>query len=428
MRLDGWQVDFLSTEGDKILNTGRQVGKSVVCAMDAGEYGLRNGGKTVLMIAPTERQAYALYEKTLGYVLDKSVGEVCKGKDKPTKTSFKLKNGTKFWCLPTGLSGLGIRFLTISRLYADEAARIPEAVWTAVTPMLLTTGGCSVFLSTPAGKQGYFHDCMANKGGAFDSFTRFQLDSETVIRERPVCESWSAFQREKALERLGQEKARMTALQYAQEYMGRFVEELRQFFPTDLVRSCMTAQRSSAHLLSSGRYYLGVDVAGMGEDENVLATLMMGREKMVQEDLEITRKELLTSTVRRIKLADSRYNYRRIYIDDGGLGVGVLHPLLECDQTRRKVVGINNASRSVDRDSRYKKLLKEDLYTNLLVLMEQGKIELFNDSRVSDSLLSVQAEETEKGMKIFGTDTHVAEALIRAAWGFNDKGLSLWVR
>ena len=38
--LDPWQKKFIETKGDKILCCGRQVGKSVICGIDAGEYAI----------------------------------------------------------------------------------------------------------------------------------------------------------------------------------------------------------------------------------------------------------------------------------------------------------------------------------------------------------------------------------------------------
>ncbi len=211
MNLDKWQKEFLATKGDKILCTGRQVGKSVICAMDAGNWALDNDDATVLMIAPTERQSYALFEKTMSYIVNTDDRMVAEGKDKPTKKHLTLTNGTKIWSLPTGLSGRGVRFLTIGRLYADETSRIPQPVFDAVSPMLATTGGDTVYLSTPAGKEGEFYDCWANEDGSYDSFTRFHVDTETVFKERKICLTWSDLQREKSLAYLAREKIKKTA-------------------------------------------------------------------------------------------------------------------------------------------------------------------------------------------------------------------------
>ena len=414
-----------------MLCTGRQVGKSVICAMDAAESAVNQANSTTLMIAPTERQSYALFEKTLNHLLTFYPKKIKKGKDKPTQTKVQLVNGHKIFCLPTGISGIGIRFLTVNNLYADEASRIPNEVWTAVTPMLLTTGGRSTYLSTPAGPQGYFADVVENRAGAFNSFTRFTVSSEEVINNREICDTWTQLQKDKALDFLSRERSRMTRLQYSQEYLGEIVKDLKQFFSNDLIRSVQNLPRAAPpfQIDPLGDFYLGVDVARMGEDDTVLFTLEQKQNKRLeQKEMEITRKTFLTETITRIKAADLRYNYKRIYIDDGGMGVGVFDPLLIDEQTRRKVVAVNNASRPIDRETGKKKILKEDLYNNLRVLMEQGKIALFeNDDEVFLSLSSVQAEYDNGRLKIFGNYTHIAEALVRAAWCIRDKSLNIWI-
>jgi hypothetical protein len=239
-KLDPWQKKFIKTKGDKILCCGRQVGKSEIAGIDAGKWALEHEKKTILMIAPTERQAYALFQKTFAYVLDDNHREVKQGKEKPTKTQFKLKNGTQTWCLPTGLSGLGVRFLTVHRLYGDEASRITQPVFDAVSPMMATTGGDTIYLSTPFVKDGEFYDCWANHDNAYDSFTRFHQTTENVIKNREICKTWTELQRQKSLAYIERERKKKTELAFAQEYLGKFMEEIRQFFSDDLIRACMT--------------------------------------------------------------------------------------------------------------------------------------------------------------------------------------------
>ena len=365
-----------------------------------------------------------------------------KGKDRPTKTKINLKNGTKIFCLPTGLSGIGIRFLTVHRLYVDEAAYVPEEVWTAVTPMMLTTGGDSIYLSTPKGRDGTFAETFLNKDSAYNSFKRFSVSSREVIENREICDTWSNFQKEKALEHLDRERSRMSTLQYAQEYEGELVDELLQFFPTELIRKCMTLERGSNNsrvvtptttppqITSSLQHtrFMGVDVARMGKDETVLLGIEVRKGIGYQIEQTITTKTYLTETVKSILASDKMHGYKKIFIDDGGMGVGVFDPLLAHNQTRRKVVGINNAQRSITKDdSRRKKLLKEDLYNNLRNLMEQGKIKLYQDDNLFHSLKSVQAEYSGGTLKIFGNYTHITEALIRAVWGIRTKGLNIYI-
>lgn len=430
LKLDPWQKEFLETEGDKILCCGRQVGKSVICGMDGGEYAANHPKQTILMIAPTERQAYALFEKTLLYLQQNYPKMIKKGKHRPTRTKINLTNGAIVWCLPTGLAGTGIRFLTVNRVYVDECSRVPEEVFPAVSPMLMTTAGQRIYLSTPYCAEGEFYNCWVNRDDAYNSFTRFSIESETCIRKREICDTWTEHQREKALEYIERQKKQLTAHKFAEEYLGQFVESLQKMFPHELVMKCMTIDPKNNVYGKNGNNYLGVDIARMGSDETVLFSIKRThKEKLRQIDMKITKKTLLTDTVRAIKNADLQHNYKRIYIDDGGIGAGVLDPLLEDPQTRRKVVGINNASRSINRDkTRSKKLMKEDLYANLRRLMEQSKIELFKDEDIMSSLESVQYEYSDAGrLKIYGHYTHITEALIRAAWCTTEKGLNIWI-
>lgn len=370
-----------------------------------------------MVIASVERQALLLFEKILSHLHEYHRKTIKKGKDRPTKHKLTLTNGSVIHCLPTGLSGYGIRGYTIDLLIADESAFIPEEVWTAVTPMLAVTRGNIILLSTPFGKGGFFYRCFSDP-----TFTSFHISSEECPRKNQ--------------EFLDQEKARMTTLQYAQEYLGEFVDELRQFFPTELIRSCMTAGGFSDTPIStlsppfSSKYpsYLGVDVARMGRDDTVLFSIQDREGTLHEIDLQITRKTYLTDTTRFILEADGKYNYRNIYIDDGGLGVGVFDSLLENSQTKRKVIAINNSSRSLDReDKRKKKLLKEDLYSNLLSLMEQGRVKLKDSPDVAHSLKSIQCEYTSSGMKLYGSYSHITEALIRACWCVKSKSLNIYI-
>jgi len=129
---------------------------------------------------------------------------------------------------------------------------------------------------------------------------------------------------------------------------------------------------------------------------------------------------------------DNAINYKKIYIDDGGMGVGVYDPLSENSQTKRKVIAINNAKRSIDNEKdrskpRKKVLLKEDLYNNLKNLMENNNIELFDDARVRQSLRSIQYENLDGNLRIYGNYSHIVEALIRAAYCVKDESLNIYI-
>jgi len=437
LKLDEWQKEFLNTKGDKILCCGRQLGKTEICGIDASEWAISHKNKTVLMIAPTERQAYLLFDKTLNYLMRYYKVYIKKPYSRNvTKEKIVLNNGVTIRCLPTGQSGIGIRGYTIGRLYRDECARIPDEVNAAVMPMLITTGGDTIDLSTPFGAQGEFHRIWINKDNAYKSYTRFSVNSEEVIRKRPICETWTIKQREKGLEKIEQAKARMSNKEFGQEYLGDFIEDLFKFFPESLIRECCSLKKPE-RIKEQFKHYLGVDIARMGEDASCFSIIeKRNNENFNQVDNIVTRKTLTTTTHDNIIDLDKKWNFARkgIGIDagSGSLGVGVMDWLLR-SPVKRKVVAINNRQRVLDHlGTSTQRLLKEDLYQNLLSMMQRGILKLLNDDEVIESLLSVQYEYVMKAgsptkIRIFSVnhnDSDVVEGLIRACYLANQKSLN----
>ena len=419
MILDKWQNDVLATKGHICICAGRQVGKSTVISQDAGEFAMNNPDKSIMIIAATERQAHLLFEKVLAYIFEHDRNIIMKKADRPTKTRIKLKNNSIIHCLPTGDSGYGIRGFTIDRLYADEAAFIKEEVWAAVTPQLVTTGGDIVLLSTPMGCDGYFYRCYHDK-----NFTAFHINTEEVAKERPK------EMQSRMLEHCKDEKERMTKLQYQQEYLGLFVGGIQRFISDELMDAICTINPKDTYK-PVGDTFQGIDVARMGGDETVLCSGdRINRKKLRQIDLTIPDPQTITDTARLIIHKDKSLKHKQINMDDGGLGVGVFDILYEDRQTKDKVVGLNNAKREIEHadfktKERKKPLLGVEMSIHLKVLMENNKIELFDDPRLRHSLRSMQCDTGDGVLKIYGNYDHIWEALKRMAQCMKDKSLNI---
>jgi len=415
--LDDWQKKILETQGNICLRSGRQVGKSTCISVLAGDYAATNNDKTIMIIAAVERQAYLLFEKVLNYMESKYRRLILGGSDRPTKTEIRLSNGCRILCLPSGLTGYGIRGYSIDLLIVDEAAFVPEEVYNAVTPALAARyrlGARIVLLSTPFGREGYFARAFQDL-----TFTKFHVSSEECPR---ISKDF-----------LAQEKARLSKRVYTQEYLGEFVDDLMQWFPDKLILECMKLKRPGS-IPKSSDLYMGVDLARMGEDESVFAIVKRTQDnKLIHIEHQITKRTYLSQSTKHIINLNKMYDFQKIFIDDEGIGVGVFDHLLQEESTRRKIIPINNSKRVIDRDDGKVRLLKEDLYNNLLRMMELGEIQLLDDPEIFQSLKSVQFEYTadtrgRSHLKIFGNYTHTAEALIRAAWCVREKGLNIWIK
>jgi len=149
----------------------------------------------------------------------------------------------------------------------------------------------------------------------------------------------------------------------------------------------------------------------------------------------VTKKQLTTQTFDRIVNLDKQWNFRKIGIDagSGSLGVGILDFLLRQPIVKKKVIALNNLSRSLDHEGKRKRvLLKEDMYFNLQALMEMGRVKLLDDMDIKLSLKSVQYEYVMKEgqktrIRIFGQYTHVVEGIVRALWLANQKHLKAFI-
>lgn len=408
LSLDKWQKEVLNYNGHITIRAGRQVGKSTVISLKCLDYAINNENKAIMVIAASQRQAELLFDKIKYYFVEFFPDVIA---EDPTKTKIILNNGTKIYCLPAGRSGYTIRGYSIDLLIADEAAFIPEPVWIAITPMLAVTKGKIILLSTPFGKGGYFYNSFSDY-----NFKQFHISSENCHRiDRSFLEK---------------EKERMSKLEYAQEYLGEFVEEFNQFFPTELIKQCCSIPfwTFKENYDKRKKYYMGVDVARYGGDENAFVIVELQDDDSLKcVNIVTTARISTTDTIGRVKALDELFKFRKIFVDDAGVGGGVTDVLIE--EIGRKVVGINNASRSFEQDDeKRRRILKEDLYSHLAILMEKGKISMINDVKLIRSLRSVTFEYTakSKNLLIYGNYTHIAEGLVRAAWCLKAKGLNLY--
>ena len=432
MILDKWQEEFINYKGNKILVAGRQTGKSEAQAYDNAQFAVENEGVNCLLISKTQRQSEELLIKTLMFLQEKYPKRIGTGQKKPLKQTVWIKPKTKkgkwsrVMCQPTGLAGEGIRSYTIHRLSVDESQLVSDAVMTAVTPMLLTTGGSISLTGTPRGKNGFFWKAFENKLGQFKVF---HVSSLEVIENRPISPSWPEWRRQAGFDHLAAEKERMTSKQFMSEYEGVFVEDLDQVFSDLWINEVCVGKRMPIR----GKTYLGVDV-GRTTDPSTFEIIDKVNNSLRQTE-NITRKELTIPDTSNLCLdLDKKNNFQKMGIDGGGLGAGVVDLLMLQDSwnNKQRVVDLNNASRIVGLDNEKEqrsKLLKEQMYLNLLSLGVQKRLTLLDDDEIKASLRSCVMEWNERtgDLWIHGSDTHITEGIIRSAWvAEQDKGLNLW--
>ena len=435
MEYDDWQKEILAAKGDLLANTGRQVGKTMTFSHKIANYLIDNPKHQVIVVSLTEDQAQLIIIMILDYLQKNYKNIIQKGKNKPTKSRVWIKNGAHVISRPVGNTGDAVRGFTGNVLYIDEASGMPELMWKASMPTLMTTAGQIWMSSTPRGKfignstqKNFFFKCWENLE---NKWKVFNITSRKVIEERKIVDEWTQEKRDKALKFLKNQESILSEMEYAQEYEAQFLDDMRQWFDDDLIISCQTEDRPE-RIVKDKIYFLGVDVARMGEDESTFEIFELRKDHLYQIESQITKKTTLPQTFNHIKQLNTLYDFSKIFIDSEGIGVGVFDWLMYDDDTKFVTEAIDNSKQIMSKDGKTRKLQKTLKYSHFKMMMETGKMHLLKDSNIFQSFKSVQFDYTNdnlgvRHLKIFGNYTHIAEGSTNAAWGEKTKHLNLSV-
>ena len=102
--------------------------------------------------------------------------------DAITALKIELPNGSRIIALP-GSSEKTIRvYAGVTLLLVDEAARVEDALFYSVMPMLATSGGRMVCATTPWLRRGFFYS-EYEKGG--DNWKRVKITADDCPRIKP---------------------------------------------------------------------------------------------------------------------------------------------------------------------------------------------------------------------------------------------------
>ena len=207
LKFDKWQLDYLADTRKRIaLNCSRQSGKSTMTAVMALHMAIYNPKSMTLLISSTLNQSIELFYRIKSILKDL-------GRDAPrtvvdNKTSLELVNGSRIKCAPDTDN---IRGITADLVVLDEAAYINKDIMQVVSPMLLTTNGRLVVISTPAGKTGLFWQVYNDP-----LYSTYSVPVTDIPR----------LQTPEKLEMLQGELNNLGSRIYGQEYLCQFLSDL----------------------------------------------------------------------------------------------------------------------------------------------------------------------------------------------------------
>ena len=219
---DEQQTAVLISEAKRgILNCSRQWGKSTIAAAKAVHRAYTRERQLVLVASPSRRQSAELLRKAAGMVRKLGIRPRGDGDNEP---SIVFPNGSRIVGLP-GSEGTVRGFSAVSLLLIDEAARVDDAMYKALRPMLAVGGGELWMMSTPWGKRGFFYESWTH---GRENWARVSVPASECPRI--------------PREFLEEERAEMGALWFQQEYMCEFVDNGAGVFDRDLVEGALDGQ------------------------------------------------------------------------------------------------------------------------------------------------------------------------------------------
>jgi len=230
---DELQVRVLESNAHRgILNCSRQWGKSTVGAVMAVHRAMTRPGSLVVVASPSDRQSAEFVRKCREILSELKIR--VRG-DGHNSISLVLPNKSRIIGLP-GVDGTVRGFSAVSLMIIDEASRVRPEIYKALRPMLAVGGGDLWIMSTPAGKQGFFHSVWTHGGEEW-----LKVEAPATLCPRIPA----AF--------LEEERGQMGLAWFRQEYLCEFIEGGSAMVDREVVERAFDSDVEPLHLATQLR-------------------------------------------------------------------------------------------------------------------------------------------------------------------------------
>lgn len=388
LKLYPYQAKLLEDSSKRIVACmGRQTGKTTTIAVKAIIYADTNPNTTVLITSPSMRQSMIMFDRIT--MLIYSTPYLRNKITRATRTIIQLDNSSRIIALPCSENFL--RGYTADMAICDESAFMPETVITKVIfPMLSTTSGTAILLSTPWDRNHFFYKAFVNP-----AYSVHRVKSS----ECPLITQ----------EFLEEMRQNMTEEAYRQEYEAEFVEVSNSYFAQDLIRKCVElAERAGLesfsdleHAFAKGEYYAGIDF-GKLQDHSILAIVKV-EDKTVKLLYmhEFPLETPYTQVIGHLARAWKKFDFRKMLVDQSGVGEPILEEIrnqgIDC------IEGIKFTSET-----------KENLLSGLKMAMEQGRLAIPYERRLCQQINEQQYSYSKSGRLQFAHPANTNDDMLWA--------------
>jgi len=378
-----------SNERFIVYRSGRQVGKTMSTAVKTIHFAffaplLMETVKhecIIVIAAPTQNQSSIMFNRIRDLIMknDLLAGYVIRNTQTEMWVNFLDNTGmTKIITRATGETGVSLRGYSPHVIIADECSFIKTDILRAFLPSGMATRAKVWLTSTPFSKSGYFYEACQNAkpknpDGMWLEFHVKSTDNP-LVQEDPV---------------FIEEIKKLTREEYVQEVEGEFLDIGDALIPNSLIMESITDRKPIGRM----RYYMGVDVARTGRDETVYTIISVDdKDNVFLESVEAESQSNVVDVAGRLGELATQYNAETIFIDETGLGGGLL------DLARKQGLACRGVIFTLQE--------KAEMYKNLRLLFENHKITLKQINKMVYQLSYLRREYTETGIMKIKSDEH----------------------
>ena len=204
-----------------------------------------------------------------------------------------------------------------------------------------------------------------------------------------------------------EEIKKLTRDEYVQEVEGEFLDIGNALIPNSLIKEAITDFKPKGQV----RYYMGVDIARTGRDETVFTVIGVDENDTVfVEDVEAEAQSNVVDVCGRVGEFVRNYRLERVFVDETGLGGGLVDLAREQDLPCQGVI--------------FSLQQKAEMYKNLRLLFENHNIKLKDINKLVYQLSYLRREYTETGIMKIRSDEHddYPDSLVLACKAVNSGG------
>lgn len=230
---------------------GRQAGKTALAEQQALFWALNKPKQLIYWVSPTSSQATKVYNQLLEMIVTYPFLKSYKGSKADTEMVFA--NGSRI-LFRSAAQEDSLRGETIEYLIIDEAAFIKQMVFSEILlPMLNVRGKKCLIISTPKGKNWFFHQYQ--KGFLGDkNYSSYKFISEDNPYANPII--------------IGIAKDNLPEILFGQEYLAQFVDNAAIF--ENIKEICILTQMNTPEV--NRTYWMGIDIA-LKDDYTVITVI-----------------------------------------------------------------------------------------------------------------------------------------------------------